>query len=321
MYELFLKIVLSQCSIYKKTSELLRINAYICTASKQSQMNANTTKELPKLDIPNDWIVGTNISRDILNMYTNFPCRLKAGIFALCIDGEIEASIDMTNYTVKANHLITILPGSILQIHKVTGELKIYFLGFSSQFITEANVVKPTLDIFYSIKSTPVISLTPEASSLYQDHFLLMAKTYLSFYEKVSKKIVEHILFMLIYSLGELYKDIKTVKTIQSKSEQIAHDFTQLVMQHYASERNVAFYASELGITQAHLSTTIRQVTGKTCLEIIASMVIMDAKAQLKSTDATIQEIAYSLNFTNMSFFGKYFKRHVGVGPLEYRNS
>lgn len=92
-------------------------------------------------------------------------------------------------------------------------------------------------------------------------------------------------------------------------------------MQHYATERNVAFYANELGITQAHLSTTVRQVTGKTCLEIIASMVIMDAKAQLKSTNTSIQNIAYSLNFTNMSFFGKYFKRHVGVGPLEYRNS
>ena len=105
------------------------------------------------------------------------------------------------------------------------------------------------------------------------------------------------------------------------KSEQITHDFTQLVMRHYSQERNVAFYAEKLGITQAHLSTTIRQVTGKTCLEIIASMVIMDAKAQLKSTEASVQSIAYSLNFTNMSFFGKYFKRHVGISPQEYRNN
>ena len=33
------------------------------------------------------------------------------------------------------------------------------------------------------------------------------------------------------------------------------------------------------------------------------------------------KDIAYSLNFTNMSFFGKYFKRYVGISPLEYRNS
>ena len=46
----------------------------------------------------------------------------------------------------------------------------------------------------------------------------------------------------------------------------------------------------------------------------------MDAKAQLKSTNLPIYQIADSLNFNNVSFFGKYFKRHVGVSPLEYRN-
>lgn len=284
-------------------------------------MNTHIQKELPKLDIPEDWIVGTDISKDILNMYTNFPCRLKAGIFVLCLGGEIEASIDAMSYRVKANDFVTIIPGSILQIHKVEGDLQIYFIGYSSQFITYANIIKPTLDIFYTIKTNPVFPLKAEIAQLFQEHFALLAKTYLAYYGKISREVTKHMLFTLVYGLGELYKDIKTAQPVLGKSEKIAHEFTKLVMQHYASERNVAFYASQLGITQAHLSTTIRQVTGKTCLEIIASMVIMDAKAQLKSTDVTIQDIAYSLNFTNMSFFGKYFKRHVGVGPLEYRNS
>ena len=48
---------------------------------------------------------------------------------------------------------------------------------------------------------------------------------------------------------------------------------------------------------------------------------VIDIKAKLKSTDMTIQEIAYSLNFPSASFFGKYFKRHMGMSPLEYRNS
>jgi len=235
--------------------------------------------------------------------------------------GEIEALIDTTNYRVKANDFVTILPGSILQILKVTGELNIYFLGYSSQFIIETNVIKATVDIFYTIKTSPVIPLKDEVAQIIREHLDLLAKTYLTFYGKISKEVTKHMLLTLVYGLGDLYKDIRTKKTVLGKSEQIAHDFTQLVMRHYNQERNVAFYAEKLGITQAHLSTTIRQVTGKTCLEIIASMVIMDAKAQLKSTEASVQSIAYSLNFTNMSFFGKYFKRHVGISPQEYRNN
>ena len=141
-------------------------------------MKADKPKELPKLDIPEDWIIGTDISREILNMYTNFPCRLKAGIFVLCLQGEIEASIDATNYTVKANDFVTIVPGSILQIHKVEGDLHIYFLGYSSQFITETNIIKSTLDIFYTIKATPVISLKEEVTQLFHGHLALLARTY-----------------------------------------------------------------------------------------------------------------------------------------------
>ena len=59
----------------------------------------------------------------------------------------------------------------------------------------------------------------------------------------------------------------------------------------------------------------------KNVLDVISYVVIMDAKAKLKSTDMTIQEIAYSLNFPNASFFGKYFKRYVGMTPLDFRTS
>ena len=45
----------------------------------------------------------------------------------------------------------------------------------------------------------------------------------------------------------------------------------------------------------------------------------MDAKAQLRSTDLTVKEIAFSLGFNNLSFFNKYFRQHTGMTPQEYR--
>lgn len=95
----------------------------------------------------------------------------------------------------------------------------------------------------------------------------------------------------------------------------------QLITEHYKDQRCAQFYADQLGISLQHLSTTVKQVTGKSVLDTIAYIVIIDAKAQLKGTDMTIQEIAYSLNFPNPSFFCKFFRRHVGMSPLEFRNS
>jgi YesN/AraC family two-component response regulator len=65
----------------------------------------------------------------------------------------------------------------------------------------------------------------------------------------------------------------------------------------------------------------IKKVTGKTPLDLIAHIIILDAKAQLKSTSLSVKEIAINLGYSNVAFFDKYFKRYVGITPLEYRNS
>ena len=74
-------------------------------------------------------------------------------------------------------------------------------------------------------------------------------------------------------------------------------------------------------LSPQHLSTTIKKTTGKTLTDIISTFVIRDAQAKLRSTELTIQEIAYSLNFPDISFFrGNIFKRYTGMSPKQYRN-
>ncbi|MCC8144545.1 MAG: AraC family transcriptional regulator [Tannerellaceae bacterium] len=41
----------------------------------------------------------------------------------------------------------------------------------------------------------------------------------------------------------------------------------------------------------------------------------MEAKALLKSTNFTIQQISDQLNFPTQSYFGRYFKKNTGMSP------
>lgn len=292
----------------------------ICIYLPVEKHERSMKQELPKIDIPVDLIAGTIVGKDILNLYTNYPCRLKAQVFAFCLQGGIEASIDLARFKVKPLDFVSIVPGSILQIHKVEEDVKLYFLGFSSEFMRNIHLVKEVLDIIFELKQNPVVSLETE-HTLLEEYFRLLINLQKYYRPDSNKEVVKHVLLALFYGLGDLYKQKTFNKAVLGKSEKISKDFWQLVIRHYTHERNVAFYAEQLGITSSHLSATVKQATGKTCLNIISEMVIIDAKAQLKSTDLPIHEIAYSLNFTNMSFFGKYFKRYAGIGPLEYRNS
>lgn len=281
-------------------------------------------KTLPKIDlIDQDFAIGTGIKENILNLYKDYPCRLKAEIFVLCMGGNIDATINLSRFSIKKYDFITLSPGSIIQLHKAEGDLQIYYMIFSSKFINEITIANSIIDFLFFVKSAPVLSLPPKIALIYLEFFTLLIKID-EINPAQNKEVLKCILLSILHRLKELYtsqnSEVLTI-TASTRNEEICKTFAHLVIQHYSNERSVTFYASKIGITPTHLSNTVKMVTDQTVMEIISEMVITDAKAQLKSTNLPINEIADSLNFANVSFFGKYFKRHVGMGPLQYRNS
>ena len=281
-------------------------------------------KILPKIDITEDFVIGSNadIDNSILSLYTQYPCRLKAEIFVLCMGGSLEATINLTDYTIRENDFITLSPGSIIQINKIEGKLKLYFMVFSSKFIEGISKTKSIIDLIYITKNHPILSLPKELACIYEEFFTLMMKIYYKEHSPYNPEILKCMLLSILYRLSDMYHErpIRS-ETALSRSEEICKTFSHLVIQHYTTERNILYYAKQMNITPTHLSNTVKHVTGKTVMDIISEVVIVDAKAQLKSTNIPIHEISDSLNFPNVSFFGKYFKRLTGMSPQQYRNS
>ena len=279
---------------------------------------------MPKIDITEDFVIGNNadIDNSILSLYTQYPCRLKAEIFVLCMGGTLEATINLTDYTIRENDFITLSPGSIIQINKIEGKLKLYFMVFSSKFIEGISKTKSIIDLIYITKSHPILSLPKEFACIYEEFFTLMMKVYYKEHSPYNPEILKCMLLSILYRLSDMYHErpIRS-ETALSRSEEICKTFSHLVIQHYTTERNILYYAKQMNITPTHLSNTVKHVTGKTVMDIISEVVIVDAKAQLKSTNIPIHEISDSLNFPNVSFFGKYFKRLTGMSPQQYRNS
>ena len=44
--------------------------------------------DLPNFDLPSDYMVGEGYGINLLKRYKNFPCRVKAGFFILCVRSE-----------------------------------------------------------------------------------------------------------------------------------------------------------------------------------------------------------------------------------------
>ena len=131
--------------------------------------------DLPQFDISENIIIGTDITEEILAFYKQ-PFRLKAGIFVLCLEGEIHASIKMTDYYIKKNDFVSILPGNILQFIGQQGKVRLCFVAFSSEFLSQTNMVKFSADFLPQVIENPVISLKQESAELLAEYFSLLVK-------------------------------------------------------------------------------------------------------------------------------------------------
>lgn len=275
---------------------------------------------VPRFDLPRDFIAGEIEGNSLLKLYSNFPCRIKAGIFVLCLGGTIRATINLTQKTIRANDLVILAPDSYIQTHELSEDIHLAFAGFLSEFVGSTDFVQATIEFLSSAYQEPVIPLSGQTVSIYIRALRLLADVCLLPEGFTSRETIQSILNVFIHTTSELYKKEETrPHPPHSRQQEIYKEFISLLMKHYREQHNVSFYAGKLGLSLQHFSSTIRKVSGRNPMEIINNIIVMEAKVQLKTTDQPVKNIAFNLGFTNVSFFHRYFRRHAGVTPQEYR--
>ncbi len=90
-------------------------------------------------------------------------------------------------------------------------------------------------------------------------------------------------------------------------------------MQNYRKEHLVPFYAEQLNITPQYLSLIVKSLTGRTPSQFIFERLYCEARTLLCHPNLSIKEISELLQFSDQSAFGKFFKKHAGLSPVEFR--
>lgn len=249
--------------------------------------------------------------------------RLANGAFILGLKGNLSLSMNLTQYDITENTLLTIIPHHIVQGHSISDDFEGYLILFTPAFASDMYLWRSNLSFMAVMRYNPLVTLNEEECELFVNFCKFFYNIEGNNLVDSSPEIRKNLLTSLLHTLGALYrKQIpQTPVEKQSRGNIIFKKFLSLLIDHYATERSVAFYANKLCITPKYLGTICREVSSKLATDIIASAVILDAKAKLHNSDLTVQEISNSLNFPNASFFGRYFKRHTGFSPMQYREN
>ena len=273
--------------------------------------------------IPSDtnFIAGIDVIGNIKKLFEN-PAQMPGCLFLLCLRGRCNITIHLHKYEFKKNFIATIYPGQFVQITDHTSDCRFIFIGFSSTITQHPFLFSNTIQYAPVILEEPVKELDTQTAEIFRNYFKVLIKAKHQNNTLTKEEQLPLILTGLIIELGNMNKQEPARKEEKhyTRSQEIVKELIRIVVENYKSERNISFYADKMHLSPQHLSTTIKKTTGRTLTDIISAFVIKDAQAKLKSTELTIQEIAYSLNFPDISFFGKYFKRYTGMSPKQYRN-
>lgn len=80
-------------------------------------------------------------------------------------------------------------------------------------------------------------------------------------------------------------------------------------------------FANQLAVHVNHLNRAVKETTDKTTSQIIADRISQEAKSILSHGEWSIAEMADALGFNEISYFNLFFKKHVGISPVKYRNT
>lgn len=237
-----------------------------------------------------------------------------------CRKGTANIEIDLIPYEIVANTQLIIIAGSIVHNISNSDDFKISYITFKHEVYDEVTAqLEPSFTFF--LKEYPCVQLGEKRIN--KMNYLVEAME--DFYNektncfrvKIFKNNIQSFLLDVYDKTRTLFKIDKSEEV--GRREELFIKFIHLIHKYCPQQREVGFYAEKLCITSRYLSSITQNVADKSAKYIIDKHAIQRIKIMLKYSNMSIQDISYELNFPDQSFFSRYFKKHTGMSPLEYR--
>lgn len=264
---------------------------------------------------------------DSIKKFTEInAAHIAMNVIMICTNGKIQARMNDMHLSLTKNQ-VAIVPQNVLVTDIMISpdfNLKALFLNNS---------------ILQSLLREKM-AIWNDVMFIHHNHVITLDKDYLEtfsmFYDMLNRAVersqenpfgTEIIQSILTTGILTLCGEMKLMLPDEHRNEETKlsnshfQRFLELLHNSEVKYRPVDYYAGELCISPKHLTSICKKISGKTASEWIREQVLEDIRFYLKKTDLSIKQVCGRVGFSNTSFFGKYVKEHLGMTPMEYRNS
>jgi AraC-like DNA-binding protein len=244
------------------------------------------------------------------------------GIVVICTDGMAQFDYDGQQIQLHKNDLYLYMSHSVVTNFMSSSDFNCRQIWFSRGELWNINKYgEVSLSDLPYLKRHPIMHLTEDDVKLLDDYFQLLCRRMRDSSPVLYSNIVRSLVSTMMLEILSMMRRQEPENTVTTDvhRQRLANEFMRLVEQSDGRIRKVDDFANQLNITPKYLSTLLKETMNRRPSEMIHFYTLKAIEHRLRYTDMTMQEIANDLNFANASFFGKYFKEHAGMTPMDFR--
>ena len=282
----------------------------------------------------NDLVVSDNLD-EVMSATDSISTDFLLSVYCIyCEHGAFQFSIEDQTYRIEEGDLlIGRLSGMETNSFMRTPDLRGTLICMGEHLFDDALIGILHLDPewwkkFLFLQQNPVLHLSDFQNKLYQAYFNLMM-TYMEdsdnpYRQRIIRLTAQSMAVEILHEMNGIVVDKDNTKKQSKESSQkdlLFQRFITMLNRPENTDREVNAYAKRLLITPKYLSSICKEKSGRTALDWITEATVRNIKYYLLHTELSVKEIAYKMDFPDVSFFCKYTKKHLGMTPLEFRKA
>jgi AraC family transcriptional regulator, transcriptional activator of pobA len=214
---------------------------------------------------------------------------------------------------------LIIMPENNLHGFQFSDDIKGYTLSVSSHIIDK--IINNDKELMFQINRVRLINLNNNFTE-FNDIMESVRRMLLEFTLQAEKEtlFLETLLLLLVIKIYRM--TIVSEKEFTASSRELSYykEFMKLIKKVVPTNRNIEYFTKTLGISKTHLNRVCQTITGKSTKEVINKYLINEAMIMMAHSDMTISEIAHQLDFKDISYFCRFFKKQTGTSPAKMRD-
>ncbi|MGG1532330.1 AraC family transcriptional regulator [Brevibacillus agri] len=240
---------------------------------------------------------------------------LPSSVFLYFIRGRAEVLLDELAYSVRSFHVIHGGKGLTLEITACENDAEYYILFYKAVISLPCRQEIMQLLERRNWFLAPYAFIPQQSVALFDQVEKLHAVWQANDADPV-RQLRARGLFQLFVS--ELLRQMDEEARGYGKAD-LVFQAKQFIHTHYSKPITLETMAQKLTYSIPYLSRLFKQQTGHSPIDYLISVRLDRAKALLAQTDASLQEVAEVVGYSDLSYFIRAFKKHTGVTPGQFK--